>query len=104
MNRSQIFAQYENTDAELIALDVIEGNIIAYRADFNSFSEMVLDDGRVIRQIERPGGSKTYSLIQNFVGDEDGKNAYMDESGEWTEQATEGQIIDVINWIAAVEA
>jgi hypothetical protein len=99
MNRSQIFAQYENTDAELIALDVLAGNITAFRADFNDFSEMVISDGRVIRRREQPGGIAKYGIVQNFVGDEEGKDAYMDEAGEWTEPTPD----TLINWLMAVE-
>lgn len=95
MNRTQIFSQYENTDAELIALDVLEGNITAFHASFNNFSEMALNDGRVIRRIEQPGGGATYSV--KTVEDVD---AYMNESGEWWEPEAD----ELIRWIAVVEA
>ncbi len=97
-----IFDKYENTDAELIAFDVLGGNIIAYRADFNSFSEIVLDDGRVIRQIEQPGGGMTYSIVEN-VGI-DGVDAFMAKAGgEWHELVDLDELETLITWIAAIE-
>lgn len=94
MSISNLVAELE-TAAELVGLDVATGNVTAFRADFNSFSEIVTSDGRVIRKIEQPGGA-TYSVVEN-VG-MDGIDEFMNEAGgDWYDVEPEALFAWLIN-------
>jgi excisionase family DNA binding protein len=55
---------------------------IVWRADFDPYTEYVLEDGRTIWQIEQPGGSWNYVWKQKV----DNVYEYMyEEGGEWVE-------------------
>jgi len=55
---------------------------MAYRASFNWFDEMVLDNGTVIRRIEQPGGGATFTVVESNVDPDEYTN---DGIGEWFE-------------------
>lgn len=48
-----------------------------YKADFDSFSEMVFETGIVVRRIETAGGGATYSIVAEDVSPDD----FMVEEG-----------------------
>lgn len=56
---------------------------MAYKASFNSFSEMVFDNGTVVRRIENVDGA-TYSIVAEGVNPDD---FMVNEGaeGEWYE-------------------
>lgn len=56
-----------------------------YRADFNAFSEVIMDDGMVIRRLEQPGGGANYTV----VGKVSETLHYMTQAGDWREIADE---------------
>lgn len=68
-----------------------------FKADFNNFSELVTDNGTVIRRIEQAGGGATYSIVVEDVNpDEFMQNEGAE--GEWYEIDEETAQI----WIDAV--
>jgi hypothetical protein len=56
-----------------------------YIAYFNSFAEIALSDGRIVRKIEQPGGGANYAVTKTVASIDD----YMNELGEWTEMSDE---------------
>lgn len=62
---------------------------MAYRASFNWFDEMVLDNGTVIRRIEQPGGGATFTVVDSNV---DPDEFMIEGGGEWYEVDDEGTV------------
>jgi hypothetical protein len=71
---------------------------MAYKASFNSFSEMVLDNGTVIRRIENAGGA-TYSIVAEDVNPDDFMTNEGAE-GDWLEADEE----EAAYWLESAQA
>lgn len=55
-----------------------------FKADFGNFSELVTDNGTVIRRVEQAGGGATYTVVAENVNP-DNFMANEGSEGDWYE-------------------